>query len=118
MVNLITIGFGLRNLPDVNEGIQEMFRVLKDGGQLLILEFSPVQRGLLGCLYRFQLKYLVPFFGGLISGSRDAYEYLATSIPNFLIPEKVLKVMEEKGFSSLDAVPLHGEIAYIYKGKK
>ena len=117
--DVICIGFGLRNLPDAAKGVGEMTRVLKKGGRLLILEFSPVQRGLLGWLYnRLYLKHLIPLAGGCISGSRSAYKYLATSVEGFLAPEKVKVTLQENGLREIKAIPLTSGIAYIYEATK
>lgn len=114
----VFIGFGLRNLPDVRKGIQETIRVLKKGGKVFILEFSPRQRGLAGWFYKKYLKFVVPVIGGYISGDARAYRYLATSIPTFLEPENVLQLIKAQGYTNIKATPLTGGIAYIYEGTK
>jgi len=114
----VFMGFGLRNLPDITKGIQETIRVLKKGGKVFILEFSPRQSGLTGWLYKNYLKFIVPVIGGCISGDRKAYRYLVSSIPAFLEPEKVSKIMKAQGYTNIKATPLTGAIAYIYEGTK
>lgn len=114
----VFIGFGLRNLPDVTKGIQETIRVLKKGGKVFILEFSPRQNGLVGWFYKIYLKFVIPVIGGYISGDRKAYRYLSTSIPAFLESQRVLQLMEQQGYTNVKTTPLTGGIAYIYEGTK
>ena len=114
----VFIGFGLRNLPDFTKGIQETIRVLKKGGKVFILEFSPRQNGLTGWFYKNYLKFVVPVIGGCLSGDSGAYRYLAGSIPNFLKHEKVAGLMKAQGYKDIKATPLTGGIAYIYEGTK
>ena len=112
------MGFGLRNLGDTAKGIRESIRVLKKGGKLFILEFSPVQTGLTGWLYKNYLKVIIPVLGGYISGDKNAYRYLAASIPDFLEPQNVLQLMKAQGYVNIKATSLTSGIAYIYEGTK
>jgi len=116
--DVVFMGFGMRNLPDTAKGIQETIRVLKKGGKVLILEFSPRQSGLAGWFYKIYLKFVVPVLGGYISGDSNAYRYLATSIPDFLEPEKVSQLMKAQGYTNIKATPLTSGIVYIYEGTK
>jgi demethylmenaquinone methyltransferase/2-methoxy-6-polyprenyl-1,4-benzoquinol methylase len=114
----VTIAFGLRNLPDYSRGVAEMSRVLKPGGRLLILDFSPPQRGLRLKAYRLYLHNVLPVVGGLVSGSRRAYQYLASSIGEFLPRDAAFALLSESGLTDLSARKLTGGIAYIYGGVK
>ena len=116
--DVVTMGFGLRNLPHPMTGIQEIYRVLKPGGKALILEFAPAPRGLFGWIYRFYLTRIIPVLGGLVSGSRRAYQYLASSVQGFFVPEQLQGHLREQGFTDVKAIPLSGRIAYIYVGTK
>jgi len=116
--DIVSIGFGLRNLSDHRRGISEMVRVLKDGGRLVILEFSPPPSGFFSAVYRFYLNTIMQAVGGIISGSASAYRYLSTSIANFLEPEEIMKLMEVEGLKKLYSERLTGGIAYIYRGEK
>lgn len=116
--DIIAIGFGLRNLPDYKEGIAEMVRVLRGGGRLLILEFSLPQNSLLSGVYRLYLKMFVPLIGGMLSGSRSAYEYLSLSIQNFLVREEVIHLMKDSRLKNLYFQELMGGITTIYRGEK
>ena len=116
--DVVTIGFGLRNLADRERGIAEMARVLKEGGRLSILEFSLPRGPLLSRAYHLYLNRFIPAIGGLISGKQSAYRYLASSIQGFLEREEVLELMRAKGLRDLQLTELTGGIASIYRGEK
>ena len=116
--DIVSIGFGLRNIGQHKKGISEMVRVLKDGGRLLILEFSPPSRSFFGACYRLYLNTAIRAVGGIISGSASAYRYLSESISNFPKPEEITKLMEEERLKNICLKALTGGIAYIYRGQK
>lgn len=117
--DIVCMGFGLRNLPDAAGGIKEIARVLKKGGRVFVLEFSPVQKGVLGWLYkRIVLPVMVPVVGRFVSGSKEAYKYLSTSIDGFPRPGEVVGVMSKQGLTNVTATPLTSGIAYIYEASK
>ena len=78
-----TIAFGLRNLASVETGFKELLRVLKPGGKVAVLEFSKPTTPILRSLFRIYFTKLLPLFGGWISGSKSAYEYLPDSVSRF-----------------------------------
>ena len=114
----VTIAFGLRNLPDYARGVGEMTRVLKPGGKLLVLEFCPPENSLYLHGYRFYLKNVLPFVGGLVSGSRRAYHYLAESINEFLTRREIRDLLADAKLSDVSGRRLAGGIAYIHSGRK
>jgi demethylmenaquinone methyltransferase/2-methoxy-6-polyprenyl-1,4-benzoquinol methylase len=116
--DVVSIAFGLRNLPDYSNGVSEMTRVLKPGGRLLILEFSPPSRGLYSRVYGFYLRRIIPIVGGIVSGSRAGYRYLASSIGEFPTRDEVVALMRSAHLDDVGAKKLTGGIAYIYRGRR
>jgi len=116
--DVVTIAFGLRNLPGYDTGISEMTRVLKPGGRLLVLEFSPPTHGFRLKLYGFYLRRIIPFVGGIVSGSRSGYRYLASSIGDFPRRDSVVELMQGADLDRVRAERLTGGIAYIYRGER
>jgi demethylmenaquinone methyltransferase/2-methoxy-6-polyprenyl-1,4-benzoquinol methylase len=113
-----TVAFGLRNLPDYEQGVREMVRTLKPRGRLLILEFCPPNGKLSLKAYDFYLRNVLPVVGGLVSGSRRAYRHLASSIGDFMTRDEILAMLTGAGLQSVRARRLTGGIAYIYYGEK
>lgn len=112
----VTIAFGLRNLPDLQRGLREMANQLRHpGGRLLALEFSLPTGRCLQHLYPVYLRYVLPEVGGVITGSREAYQYLQRSIHSFPAPAEILEEFEEMGFSRVEAQPLSGGIVVAYR---
>ena len=98
-VDAITIGFGLRNLLDRTAGLREMFRVLRPGGHLVILEFAPPPPGPLMRGYRFYLERIMPALVGLRSAEEaSAYRYLADTVQAFTEPLELAQLLEGLGF--------------------
>jgi len=114
----LTIGFALRNLASVEDGLGELLRVLKPGGVIAILEFShpvvPVFRRLVGLYY----WRLLPWIGGLLSGSRGAYEYLPDSISKFPDQQTLATMMRAAGFEEVCFENLSGGVAALHTGRR
>ena len=114
----VTIAFGLRNLSNFRDGLAELRRVLKPGGRLVVLEFSaPIVPGFRQ-LFNFYFTRVLPRIGGAVSGSRGAYEYLPDSVSKFPDQTRLVEMMSEIGFSSIDYKNLTGGIAAIHSGVK
>ncbi|MBI3667394.1 MAG: class I SAM-dependent methyltransferase [Acidobacteria bacterium] len=117
-LDLVTIAFGLRNLANYRNGLQEMRRVLRDGGRLAVLEFSQPRGRLLGPMYKLYFRYVLPRLGGAISGAANAYRYLQQSVDKFLSPEELSAAMLAVGFRQVRYWPLTGGIAVLHVATK
>jgi demethylmenaquinone methyltransferase/2-methoxy-6-polyprenyl-1,4-benzoquinol methylase len=115
---VVTIAFGIRNVIDIGLGLSEMYRVLKPGGRLLVLEFSLPQQKLFRLFYLFYFRKILPILGGLISGDAYAYHYLNKTVETFPYGEEFNAHMEEAGFINVTDTPLALGIASIYRGDK
>lgn len=115
----VTCGFGVRNFEDLPQGIREMHRVLRVGGKVYILEFSMPSRGnILGKLYRFYFRRVLPGIGRLISKDARAYAYLPESVGEFPYGERFCRLLSEAGFTDPAMTVLMGGIATIYTAEK
>lgn len=115
---IVTIAFGLRNLPDRAQGLREIYRVLSPGGRVLILEFSVPQSFLARSVYLPYLRYVVPWVGGMLTGARASYEYLRDSILTFPDRAQLLEELYETGFRPVGYRDLTLGIATLYWGGK
>jgi demethylmenaquinone methyltransferase/2-methoxy-6-polyprenyl-1,4-benzoquinol methylase len=114
----VTIGFGLRNVTDKDRALKSMHRVLKSGGQLLVLEFStPVTPGLKPLYDAYSFKVL-PTLGRLVAGDADSYRYLAESIRMHPDQETLLGMLQAAGFSHARYHNLSGGIVALHRGYK
>ena len=114
----VTIAFGLRNLAHRIDGLKEMARILSPGGRIVILEFSPMDRPVIGPLFRIYFHRVMPFLGGVISGDRAAYSYLPESVDRFPEPVELGREMMEAGFTDVRYRALTMGIAYLHVGEK
>jgi demethylmenaquinone methyltransferase/2-methoxy-6-polyprenyl-1,4-benzoquinol methylase len=99
--DLVTTAFGFRNLANYEQGLREIARVLKRGGEVAILEFTEPGSGPLAGLFRFYFRKILPRIGGAISGSSEAYAYLPRSVAKFPSPVELAALMEECGFADV-----------------
>ena len=113
-----TVAFGVRNFEHLDKGLRELFRVLKHGGLLCVLEFSKPRNKLVKFGYRFYSRTLMPRIGSMISGDDSAYTYLPESVEEFPDGEKFITFMKESGFGQIREYRLTFGIATIYIGKK
>jgi demethylmenaquinone methyltransferase/2-methoxy-6-polyprenyl-1,4-benzoquinol methylase len=116
--DVVTIAFGLRNLAGVAEGLSELRRILRPEGRIAVLEFStPVLPGF-RALFHFYFTRVLPRLGGLVSGSRGAYEYLPDSVSRFPDQKRLAELMREAGFAEVNYRNLTGGIAALHTGAR
>jgi demethylmenaquinone methyltransferase/2-methoxy-6-polyprenyl-1,4-benzoquinol methylase len=112
----VLVAFGIRNVGDPASALREMARVLRPAGRAVVLEFS-MPRGIMGRLYRFYFRSVLPRIGGLLS-EKSAYSYLPASVERFATPEAFTALMEQSGFVDVRLRRLTGGIAHLYRGEK
>jgi demethylmenaquinone methyltransferase/2-methoxy-6-polyprenyl-1,4-benzoquinol methylase len=113
-----TIAFGIRNIPRRDRALAEMLRVLVPGGRLYVLEFTTPEGPLVRALYRLYLQVLLPRLGGLVSGDRSSYEYLARTIMEFPSPREFRAEMSAAGFAAPRSYALTQGVAWVHIGDK
>ena len=116
-LHLLTTAFGFRNLANYQAGLGEFHRVLAPGGELGILDFSE-PGGILGKLYAFYFRHVLPRIGRLLSGAASAYTYLPTSVGRFPAPPQMLRALEQAGFRDARWAPYTFGIAGLYTARK
>jgi len=112
------VGFGIRNVTRMEQGLAEMHRVLKPGGRFMCLEFSLPTAAWFRMLYDFYSFRLMPLAGLILAGNREAYLHLPESIRMFPPPDAFIGMLEKAGFSRIACRRLTGGIAMIYTGEK
>jgi demethylmenaquinone methyltransferase / 2-methoxy-6-polyprenyl-1,4-benzoquinol methylase len=112
------VAFGVRNFSDPLKGLTEMRRVIRDGGMVMVLEFSRPTGFPFRPVYNFYFRRILPFFGRLVSKDNSAYNYLPESVMNFPDNDQFLGLLQSAGFSMTKQVRLTGGVASIYTGIK
>jgi demethylmenaquinone methyltransferase/2-methoxy-6-polyprenyl-1,4-benzoquinol methylase len=113
----VTVGFGVRNLADLERGIAEMTRVLRPAGRLVILEITNPRRPPLSTFFELWFDRIVPLLGTL-AGDRDAYTYLPESVKRFPPPEGLAMIMDRAGLERIRYTILAGGIIAIHSGAR
>ena len=114
----VSVAFGVRNFEHLEQGLSEMYRVLRPGGKLVILELSyPDNPFLLGCFNLYALHFL-PFIGGLISDNRAAYTYLPNSILHFPKAKQFVPMLQRIGFSHVAVRQFTFGVCVMYVAEK
>jgi demethylmenaquinone methyltransferase / 2-methoxy-6-polyprenyl-1,4-benzoquinol methylase len=110
------VAFGVRNFSDPLKGLSEMYRVLKKGGMIFVLEFSKPSRFPFRSIYYLYFKRILPVLGKMFSKNDEAYTYLPESVMKFPDNENFIRLLQQAGFSDMKQVRLTGGIASIYTG--
>jgi demethylmenaquinone methyltransferase/2-methoxy-6-polyprenyl-1,4-benzoquinol methylase len=113
----VTVGFGVRNLADLDVGVGEMARVLRPGGRLVILEITQPQKPPLSTFFSLWFDRLVPLLGRF-AGDPEAYSYLPESVRSFPAPEGLAEIMDRAGFERIRYTILAGGIIAIHSGAR
>jgi demethylmenaquinone methyltransferase/2-methoxy-6-polyprenyl-1,4-benzoquinol methylase len=114
--DISSISFGIRNVDDPSIALKEMARVVKPGGKVMILEFGQ-PKGFMGVLYDWYSRHIIPFIGGLLTGNKEAYQYLPRTAAQFPCREEFLTLMRNTGmYSEASYQELTFGIAFLYKG--
>jgi len=116
--DFVTIGFGLRNVPDYMKVLQEMRRVLKPGGKAVCLETSQPTMFGFKQLYFLYFRYIMPLFGKLFAKSYKEYSWLQESAREFPGMKELAKMFEEAGFKDVYFKPYSGGVAAVHFGTK
>ncbi len=116
---IVSVAFGLRNVADTDQGLREMARVCRPGGQIAVLEFSMPQSRPLRGLYHWYFRHVLPRIGQAVSGSRmSAYDYLPTSVGEFPCGQALADRMRAAGLVDVGFTPLTFGVATLYVGTK
>ena len=116
--DLISIGFGVRNFQNLEKGLLESFRVLREGGTLIILETSVPQNRLVKLFYLLFSRTFIPLVGSLFSKDKKAYKYLQKSAEEFPSGESFSQILKSCGFKNVQIMPLMLGASSIYVAKK
>lgn len=112
----VMVAFGVRNFENLEKGLAEMYRVIKPGGQVMILEFSKPAKFPVKQVYNFYFRYILPALGKMISGDSAAYTYLPESVGAFPAGKEFADILDKIGFKQIKILPLTFGIASIYHG--
>lgn len=116
--DLVTIAFGLRNVTNKDKALAEMYRVLKPGGQLMVLEFSKVTQSLMAKAYDFYSFHILPKMGKYIAKDEDSYQYLAESIRMHPDQQTLKQMMLDAGFDKAEFLNMSEGIVALHRGWK
>jgi len=117
-VAAVTISFGIRNVADIRAGLAEMYRVLRPGGHLFILEFGLPGSRLARQLYLLYFRHVLPRLGAILSGDSHAYRYLNQTVETFPYGEAFCAQLRAAGFTTVDAMAMTMGVVYLYRGQR
>ena len=116
-IDVLTVAFGVRNFADLDVGLAELARVIRPGGELMILEFSR-PRGPMAPVLGWWMRNVPPRVGRFVSGDPEAYTYLPASVSSFPDGGEMCRVMEGAGLSDVEVLRLTGGVASLYQGRR
>ena len=117
--DIVSVAFGLRNVQDTDRGLREMQRVCKPNGKVAVLEFSNPRTQPLKSLYLFYFKHILPKVGQFLArNTKNAYNYLPSSVSEFPAYEQLVERMETSGLSDVNYYPMTFGVATLYVGSK
>lgn len=114
----VTVAFGVRNFENLQKGLNEMHRVLKQDGKIVVLEFTEPKNNFIKILFNLYFSKILPYIGNLFSRDLDAYKYLPESVKNFPHRDNFIKVLDLSGFKNTKFISLSFGIASLYYGCK
>lgn len=114
----VTIGFGLRNVPDANQVLAEIYRVLKPGGQMICLEAFKVETPIVKIGWKLYFNRLMPIMGKIFAKSKPEYQYLDDSVNKFVSIKRLAEMMQENGFHDIEVDNLMMKAAAIHSALK
>ena len=117
-VDAVTIAFGIRNVEDAQTACRDMYRVLKPGGRLAILEFAIPTTPLFRAVYLSYFRHILPRIGRLVSRHDAAYGYLPASVGAFASPDEFMEFLRKSGFQDVSADSLTFGIVFLYTARR
>jgi len=116
--DVVSIGFGLRNVPDANKVLQEIYRILKPGGQLICLEAFKVETPVIRIGWKVYFNKLMPLMGKVFAKSKSDYQYLDDSVNKFVSIKQLSKMMQVVGFTDIEVSDLMFKAAAVHSAVK
>jgi demethylmenaquinone methyltransferase/2-methoxy-6-polyprenyl-1,4-benzoquinol methylase len=116
--DVLTIGYGLRNLSDLDAGLREMWRVTKPGGRLVALEFAKPDNAAWRAMYFSYLKFFLPIFGKIFCGNAAAYSYILESLKHYPAQQAVATRLRDLGWQNVQVINLMGGVMSIHYAEK
>jgi demethylmenaquinone methyltransferase/2-methoxy-6-polyprenyl-1,4-benzoquinol methylase len=116
--NAVVSGFLMRNVIDLQKALEEQYRILKDGGRIVILDTTRPKKNLLSSFIWLHMHFVIPTLGGLLTGSKDAYRYLPETTEGFVTAEEMSSRMAQAGFKQIGFQRLMFGTIAIHWGEK